>query len=164
MRDISERFRRRAREIVGANEPPTRLAAAWAVGVAIGLSPVIGLHTALALILAFAFRLNKIDVLLGTLVVNPWTFPPYFAFSVMVGQWMTGLRVPRIVVPGLSTLLSPDAWREQATWLTPLLTVWAAGAGLFALVGGTATFVVVRSFIVRRRSRRHRDPAEPRPL
>ena len=163
MRAISDRFRRRAREIVGANEPPARLAAAWAVGVAIGLSPVIGLHTAIALILAFAFKLNKIDVLLGTLVVNPWTFPPYFAFSVMVGQWLTGLRVPRIAVPGLSTLLSPQAWREQATWLAPLLTVWAAGACVFALAGGAVTFVVVRSFIVRRRGRRRRAPESTLP-
>ncbi|MFI5143770.1 MAG: DUF2062 domain-containing protein, partial [Thermoanaerobaculales bacterium] len=62
MRPLLEHLRDRLQSVVGVKEPPARLAAAWAVGIGIGMSPFLGLHTAIALLLAFAFRLNKVDV------------------------------------------------------------------------------------------------------
>ena len=79
MRAIFERLRARFDNVVGVHEQPERLAAAWAVGLTIGFSPLMGLHTVLALLLALVFRLNKVDVFLGTLVVNPWTLPVYLS-------------------------------------------------------------------------------------
>jgi uncharacterized protein (DUF2062 family) len=161
VRAISEQLRTRLRRLVGLNESADRLATAWAVGVAIGLSPFIGLHTVVGLLLAFAFRLNKVDVLLGTLVVNPWTRPPYFAWAVVFGQWITGIRVGRIQVPELSLLLSAHAWHQHSAWLRPLLHTWMAGAGVTCLVGGLATYLLVRRFIHfhrrREQERRTRD-------
>ena len=154
MTGLADRFRTRLRAAVGTHEPPSRLAAAWGIGIAVGLSPFLGLHTVLALLLAFSFRLNKLDVLLGTLVMNPWTFPVYFPAAALLGRWITGIRVPRVVLPHVTQLLHPEVWREQAEWMRPLLVVWGVGATIVAVAGGLATFYVVRAFILVHR-RRH---------
>jgi uncharacterized protein len=151
---LSDHVRRRLREAVGVGEEPGRVAAAWAVGVGIGLSPLFGLHTAIALGIAFLFRLNKLDVLIGTLIINPWTMTLYFPSAVMLGRFVTGIRVPRIVLPHLEDLFVLAAWREQTSWMKPLLVAWAVGALLVAFVVGFTTYWVVRGMVVTHR-RRH---------
>src|SRR5262245_21088221 len=73
-------------ELLGREEPIERVAAAIALGVALGLSPFLGFHLLLAIGLATVFRLNRIDAALGTLVGNPWTFPPVFALGYRLGR------------------------------------------------------------------------------
>jgi hypothetical protein len=147
------RVRDRLRKVFGADEPPSRVAAAWALGIALGLSPFLGLHTLLGLLLAVVFRLNKIDVLLGTMISNPWVLTAYFPVSVALGQWLLGVDVPRIELPELRQLLSPAAWGEQRAWLEPLLLAWGAGATLLAAIGGVLTYFLVRAAVIRHRRR-----------
>jgi uncharacterized protein (DUF2062 family) len=76
------KWRRRYRvlilDLLGREEPPERVAAAIGLGVGIGFSPFIGLHLLLALMLAWVFRLNKIDTVLGTLSGQVPTWTPVF--------------------------------------------------------------------------------------
>ena len=154
MRAIFERLRTRFDRVVGVHEQPERLAAAWALGLTIGFSPLIGLHTVLALLLALIFRLNKVDVFLGTLVVNPWTLPVYFPVAVYVGKRITGVRVPRFVLPRPEEVLHAAVWREHVPWLRSVLLAWGAGAMVLALIAGDVTFVVLRQMIRFHRRRR----------
>jgi len=147
VRTFARSVRARLARLLGADEPPGRLAAAWAVGVTISLSPLLGLHTGLALVIALVFRLNKIDVLLGTLLINPWTLPPYFAAAVILGAWVTGTDMADLSLPDPDLFLSLSAWREHAAWLKPILLAWFAGAGVTAPVGGVVTYLVVRRLI-----------------
>lgn len=158
MRAIFERLRTRFDRVVGVHEQPERLAAAWALGLTIGFSPLMGLHTVLALLLALIFRLNKVDVFLGTLVVNPWTLPVYFPVAVFVGKRITGVRVPRFVLPRPEEVLHAAVWREHVPWLRSVLLAWGAGAMVLALIAGGVTFVVLRQMI-RFHRRRRGDPA-----
>ena len=159
MRATFERLRTRFDHVVGVHEQPERLAAAWAVGLTIGFSPLMGLHTVLALLLALIFRLNKVDVFLGTLVINPWTLPVYFPVAVFVGKRITGVSVPRFVLPHPEEVLHAAVWREHAPWLRSVLLTWGAGATVLALVAGAVTFVVLRQMIrIHRRRRRHGAP------
>ena len=145
--------RERLRAVLGAGETPERVAGAWALGVGIGLSPLLGLHTVVALLLAVLLRLNKVDVLLGTMISNPWVLAAYFPACVVLGQWLLGIEVPRVAMPELHQLLSPSAWREQGAWLRPLMAAWWAGAGTVAVVGTGATYVAVRAAVIRHRRR-----------
>lgn len=154
MRAIFERLRSRFDRVVGVHEQPERLAAAWALGLTIGFSPLIGLHTVLALLLALIFRLNKVDVFLGTLVINPWTLPVYFPVAVYVGKRITGVRVPRFVLPRPEEVLHAAVWREHVPWLRSVLLAWGAGAMVLALIAGGVTFVVLRQMIRFHRRRR----------
>jgi hypothetical protein len=155
--------RARLAHTMGADEPTGRLAAAWALGVGIGLSPVLGVHTLIALGLAFLFRLNKVDVLLGTLVINPWTFPVYFPFALVLGRWITGVRVHRAALPPIEALLRPDTWREHAPWLRRMLIAWGAGSTILACVGGLVTYGLVRQLLERHRRRLAASGRRPTP-
>jgi len=157
MSAVLKHARTRLRHAFGADEPPARLAAAWAVGVGISLSPLLGLHTVIALALAFLLRLNKVDVLLGTLVINPWTLTIYFPAAVTLGTLVTGTKLQAVKLISMRELLTPLAWQGQAHALKPVLTAWAVGATPCALVGGLATFFLLRRAIERYR-RRHATP------
>ena len=49
------------------HDTPERTAAAVGIGVAIGFSPFLGLHTVIGLVLAFVLNMNRVAVLAGTL-------------------------------------------------------------------------------------------------
>ncbi|HVN75173.1 MAG TPA: DUF2062 domain-containing protein [Thermoanaerobaculaceae bacterium] len=153
MKALLEKARSRFQEVVGVHEPPERLAAAWALGIALGLSPLLGLHTVIALLLALALRLNKVDVLLGTLIVNPWTLPVYFPAAVFVGRRITGVHVPRFLIPRPEEILHAAMWRDRAPWLRSFLIVWGVGASVLALLGGLTTYLVLKRLIVFHRVR-----------
>lgn len=67
-----------------------RLAIAFAIGVFTTFSPLIGLHTVIALAIAFVFGLNRFAVLLGLIVNNPWTLIPYYTVSTYLGGRIVG--------------------------------------------------------------------------
>src|SRR4029450_13481509 len=56
-------------------DTPERTAAAFALGVFFGFSPLLGLHTVLGLVFAFALNLNPVAVLIGISPTPPWTPP-----------------------------------------------------------------------------------------
>ncbi len=155
MSSLQERLRTRFREVVGINEKPERLAAAWALGLAIGLSPFMGLHTVIALLLAFVLRLNKVDVLVGTLVINPWTFPVYFPIAALIGTKVTGVHVPNFAFPHPEEVLHAAMWRQHAPWLRSVLLAWGVGALVFALLAGGITYLLLCQLIRLHRARHH---------
>ena len=55
---------------------PHQLAMAFALGVFVGVSPFLGLHTLMALGFSYLLRLNKPAILLGTMIFNP-LFAPF---------------------------------------------------------------------------------------
>ncbi|MEJ2685512.1 MAG: DUF2062 domain-containing protein [Candidatus Sulfobium sp.] len=85
------RFKAGIRQILSVNEPPARVATAFAVGVFIGMSPFLGIHTVLGLALAWQFKLNKFVTLIGVYVTNPWTIVPIYSFGTWVGVRVMGL-------------------------------------------------------------------------
>ncbi len=88
MADLKESIRL----LLFINESPHRIALTFSIGLFIGISPFIGMHTILALLVAFIFRLNKIIILLGTYVTNPWTIIPIYTFSTFIGTKILGIK------------------------------------------------------------------------
>ena len=74
----SARARRWLDHLLHTHDTPERTAAAFAVGVFFGFSPFLGLHTVLGLVVAFAFGLNRVAVLLGVYSNLPWIVPAYY--------------------------------------------------------------------------------------
>ncbi len=82
------------RQIKNEDATPRGLGIAVAVGVLIGCSPFWGLQLALALLVAWIFRLNKLAVLIGAQVSTP-PFTPLFIVGtaqlgelLLRGQWL----------------------------------------------------------------------------
>lgn len=144
--------------MLGAHEPPDRVAAAWALGIAVSLSPFLFLHTLLALALAFVFRLNKPDVVLGTLFINPWTHGPYFAAAVWLGSVATGTHIPWDAVPTPAELFDRAVWTAGNGFVRSLLLSWGVGSALITATLGPASFYMLRQLITVLRRRASRRP------
>jgi uncharacterized protein (DUF2062 family) len=164
-------------DLLGREEPPERVAAAIALGIGVGFSPFVGVHFLIAIGLAFLFRLNRIDALLGQFVGNPWTMPPVYAAGYALGRLL--LRYDRRKVPDLpwDRLLHRDFWHQltKSDSMHPRLASFIVGTSLLAILIGLAAYLLIRGALriyhrrhpriaeraVRSR-RRRRDAREPR--
>ena len=68
------------------------MATAFAIGVFIGMSPLLGIHTVLGLLAAWLFRLNRLITLVGVYVTNPWTIVPIYSFGTWLGAKIMGMH------------------------------------------------------------------------
>ena len=100
-------FRSTFRRLLALDDPPERTALAFSIGVFIAFSPLLGLHTILATLVAFLFRFNKIAVYAGTFINNPFiTLVPIIISSYAIGAFLLG-RPLRIPAEGLALLKDP---------------------------------------------------------
>lgn len=152
---LSRRWRVLLLDLLGREEPPERVAAAIALGIGVGFSPFMGVHFLIAIGLAFLFRLNRVDALLGTLVGNPWTLPPVFAAGYALGRQL--LRYDRSRVPDLpwDRLLHRDFWHAfSGPALRPRLASYIVGTTVLGVVIGLSAYLVIRA-LLRIYHRRH---------
>lgn len=130
------------------DDSPHRTALSFGIGVSIAFCPIFGIHTVLALALAFMFRLNRVAILLGAYVNNPWTLAPMYLAGTILGCMMLGIDTN-----GLH-----EAWRLSGTsveraifeGLRPYLWPYLLGNTLLGLVAGAASYVVLRRLLERR--------------
>jgi uncharacterized protein len=142
--------------LLHVHDSPRRTAAAFALGVFIGFSPFLGLHTLLALTLAFLLGLNRVAVIIGVYSNLPWIMAQWYTLMTALGAWLLGTGLP----PGFSgrlrqlfalSLLDAEFWRRLADLLRPLLWPYVVGSTLGAAVLAGVAFVVARGFIEARR-------------
>lgn len=129
---------------------PSRVAAAFGIGVFIAFFPILGIHTGLALGVAFLFRLNKVAILVGAWLNNPWTMAPMFSAGTLLGCLLLG--VAPVTPSGVDWSLRGRAFYSAlATTLEPL--VWPFVVGNLALGAflGCAAFLVLRSLLSKQR-------------
>ncbi len=85
-----ELWKKRFKEILSLDSHPGHISAGFAVGVFISFTPFFGFHTALAILAAFVFRLNKLTCLTGSWVNNPLTVVPILGLSFKLGRVLRG--------------------------------------------------------------------------
>jgi len=108
---------------------PRQMSLAVALGTFVGASPLWGLHTLLALGLAFLFRLNKAAVLLGTLISNPWLAPLLLFGSLEIGsRILYGTSTP-LALEEIREIFRDPEWR---TILQDYLKPYFLGAFVLA--------------------------------
>lgn len=75
--------------MVAYERSPRRLAFTCALGIYIGISPLIGLHTAMVFLFGWMFALS-IPVLftVSMMIHNPWTMMPVYAIDHLFGKWL----------------------------------------------------------------------------
>jgi len=123
----------RIRSLFELNDPPHKLALAFAVGVFVAFSPTIGLHTVSCLALGWMFRLNKVVIFTAAFINNPWTMVPIYGFCIWFGIKITGADA---AVPAI-------AWKElnfSNSYLVLKPYLWSYVAGTL-IVGAIAAFI-----------------------
>ncbi|MBI1823144.1 MAG: DUF2062 domain-containing protein [Nitrospirae bacterium] len=78
------------KELLHLNDSPRKIALAFAVGVFIAFSPILGFHTIMVLLSAWLFRLNPVALFAGAFVNNPWTFAPLYGLCLWFGIYLYG--------------------------------------------------------------------------
>lgn len=149
-------------KLLHVHDTPERTAAAFAMGVVIGFSPLLGLHTAIGLALAFAFNLNRIAVVVGVYLLLPWFIGPYYAAATALGAWITGARMPADFMPRLEAIWGLANWWERLVglghMLRPLLPAYLIGSTILALILGAVAYYASLAFIRARRRLHHHHP------
>lgn len=131
--------------LMGRAEPLERVAAAVAVGVGVGLSPFIGFHFFLAIAIAFIFRLNKLDTVLGQFVGNPWTLPPFYAVGYRLGRAILGYAPARVPALKWQRILHHDFWVAfRGPGFGPRLASFLVGTTLLAVAVSLTTYLFSR--------------------
>ena len=64
---------------------PREISLGFALGLFVGMSPFMGLHTAIAVLLAALFKWNKIAAALAVWISNPFTAPVIYGLTYLIG-------------------------------------------------------------------------------
>jgi len=134
-------------------DTPERIALAFAIGVWIAFSPLLGIHTGLALGLAFLFRLSRAAMLFGAYINNPWTIAPMYTAGTLLGSWLLG-DSPN----GISSI----AWEAEgdafytSLWqgLQPYIWPYLVGNTVLGVLAAIPAYFLLRAVLRRRRARR----------
>jgi uncharacterized protein (DUF2062 family) len=133
------------RRLLAIDDPPERTAFAFSVGVFIAFSPLLGLHTILATLLAVIFRFNKIAIYAGTLVNNPlFTMVPIILASYSIGALLLGrplgLSHRHLELLEEPHLLTADYWRALYRQDWDVLAPFALGGLVLSCVCSVASY------------------------
>ncbi len=142
------------------HDSPRRTAAAFAVGVFFSFSPLLGLHTVLALIVAFLFNLNRVAVVLGVCTNLPWFIAPYYTLTTMGAARALGVAMPPHFAGQLAAVfdrspLTGGFWSAMGTLVAPLVWPFTLGSLVGAVALGAVAFVVARPFVEAGRKHLH---------
>jgi len=130
---------------------PHRTALAFGLGVFIAFSPLLGIHTGMALALAFACRLSRVAILTGAYINNPWTLAPMYMAGTLVGCQMLGVSPG-----GLSQInwhLHGRAFYSaliESLW--PYFWPYVVGNTALGAVCGLVGYLALRAILERRRA------------
>ncbi|MGE0449192.1 MAG: DUF2062 domain-containing protein [Vicinamibacterales bacterium] len=150
--------------LLHVNDSPHRTAMAYAMGVFLGFSPFLGLHTVIAIVLAFVLNLNRVAVLLGVYSNLPWIMGGYYAFATAGGAVLMRAKLPPDLGERLGGLLSlsfqsPTFWQEVTRLLLPFLWPFTLGSLIGAAILAVIAYRGALAFVSHRR--RHWTPDEP---
>jgi len=124
-------FRERLKALLTLGESPQKLKLAFAVGVFIAFSPLVGIHTVLA-----------VAVMVGVFINNPWTFVPIYGGGLWLGLvlWPPAAALPGIHFEGVTFV-------DFLVQLKPYLVPFVLGCTLAGLVAAVAGYGLMHLLI-----------------
>jgi uncharacterized protein (DUF2062 family) len=129
------------------------------LGVLFGFSPLLGLHTVLALALAFALRLNRVAVLLGVYSNLPWILVPYYSLATWLGAALLRTDVPPGLLERFLDALENRSWSEfrtAAVHLEPIFRAFVLGSTIGAIALALVAYRIAFVMVVTHRKRLQR--------
>jgi len=125
-------------KLLHVEDTPERTALAFSIGIFLGFSPFLGLHTLAGLAIAFLFKLNRVAILLGVWSNMPWWLVPYYTVATWLGMWVVRFQIDWTTLEGIFQLgkergfLTSEFWMQIASqW--GLLASFLTGSLILAL-------------------------------
>ena len=152
-------LRRLLERLLHTHDTPERTAAAYALGVFWGYSPLLGLHTILGLGSAFLLDVNRVAVVLGVYSNLPWTLPAYYTLATIFGAFILRVDVPPGLLGQIRLVLEDFSVQELGRLfraLSPLLWSFVLGSTLGAVILAALSYRLALVFIRTGRRLHHR--------
>lgn len=140
-----EQIKQRLKAILALDSHPGHIAAGFAVGVFISVTPFFGIHTPMAIAAALIFRLNKLTTITGAWVNTPLTVLPVLAASYKLGEWLLCLEPRSFNIKELSWVA-----------IKPYANAILLGSSIIGLLAAIAGYFLCYFLVIRFR---RRDPA-----
>jgi uncharacterized protein (DUF2062 family) len=130
---------------------PEEVAGGMAIGVFVGMTPTVPLHTVLAVAIAFLMKKSKLAAAVGVWIANPLILPLIYWLDYKVGRLITGKNPPSFAVSdfALSRLVGLGWEISYPMFIGGLVTG--------ALFGIPSYFITKRVVILYREKRRKRS-------
>lgn len=90
---MKEKILQAIRKILASGDDPKKIALACAIGFFVAFFPVLGVHTGMALVLAWLFRVSPAITLAATFINNPWTIAPIYGGCLWFGILITNTDI-----------------------------------------------------------------------
>lgn len=134
-------------EFISLKGSPSQIAAGVAIGIFVGVTPTIPLHTAIIVLTGLIFRQNITAAYLGAWIIsNPLTIPVLYLSQYELGRFLLGIERCRFELADYSIgAIAALGWKI----LLPLLVGGILMAPFFAV----PAFFVARSLIMSIRNR-----------
>jgi len=143
-------LRRTGQILLHVEDSPSRVALAFAVGIFIAFSPLLGIHTALAIVVAIAFRLSKTAILVGAWTNNPWTIAPMYTAGTFLGCFVLGVSPTSL--GEIDWSLSGRAfYASLASGLRPLVLPFVVGNLALGAAAAFVSFLALRFLLARQK-------------
>ena len=148
------------RKLLHVEDTPERTALAFSIGVFLGYSPFVGLHTLGAIGLAFLLRLNRLAMLLGAWSNTPWSIVPYYTVATWVGMWVMRVQIDGTVLKEIfkagvdQGFIGSDFWSRVASqwgFLASFLVGSSILAALFSLAAYPLSLKLIRMYRFRKK-------------
>jgi len=131
-------FKKRLQAVLSLDSHPGHIAAGFAVGVFISITPLLGVHTFLAIAVAIVFKLNKLAAITGSLINTPLTILPLLLMNYRLGEIVLGQH-PRAVS------FETFDWHQLQEYAEALLI----GCSITGLAAALLSYTLVYHLVVR---------------
>ena len=155
---MSGRLRRTVETLLHLQDSPHRTAVAFGLGLWLAFFPILGIHTGLALLIAFLFRLNRAALLVGVYFSNPWTVAPLYIAGTMLGCAVLGVPTEALDLIDWD-LHGADFYRTLGVHLRPYLWPFVVGNTVLGVLAGLIGYVLLRFVLERKRAQQTGSPA-----
>ena len=138
-------FRERLKALLTLGESPGKLKLAFAVGVFIAFSPLVGVHAVLGVLVTWAFRFNPVAVMVGVFINNPWTMVPIYGGGLWLGTmlWPPAAGLPAIQFDDLTFV---DFLVQFKPYLVPFVLGCTLAGTVAALAGYGVMHLLIKGY------------------
>ena len=131
------------RRLVSLDGDPHRIALAFAIGTFISFTPFYGLHTAMALVVAYMFKLNLTALMIGAWLNNPLISLYVYSFCYWIGYQIIG---------GTTFNFAAENWQAIFRMsMSDFIVQISVGCMLLSMVSSVTAYWIAKRVILKKR-------------
>ena len=134
---IQDRLLRPLEQLLSEGLTPAKMSHALAVGFVLGITPMLGISSILAVGVATVFKLNQVAIQVANWAAYPLQIVLFIPF-IRAGEWLLGLEPAAINPSNIASMFSDDFYASLEIYGQSL----AAGFALWAIIATPLSFAL----------------------